>query len=187
MARYLFLFLMMVHSLSACALCGTSKISWVDTYLNVLAKDDGLQSIHVQWKFDSGTSKDLKSAYPKPLVGDEKEKMYKALETLQKPYFMTTVLINGKEHTFKAENFELRFENATAIISFDIPIQKPLDGINVIEILFLDSTRAMAFLGNPDHATLENTTSFTRQKSSGFKVIKEMMATINYVKISVTK
>ena len=41
MARYLFLFLMMVHSLSACALCGTSKISWVDTYLNVLAKDDG--------------------------------------------------------------------------------------------------------------------------------------------------
>ena len=125
------------QSLSACALCGNNKVSWVNSDVKIYAQDASITKIHVTWKFDSGTSKDLKIAYAEPMSPTDKENMYKALETYQKPYFMTSLFIDGKDVSFKAENFNFYFEHNSAFISFDINVPIPLKATNLIEILFV--------------------------------------------------
>ena len=185
MLKFLCIVFLTLQSLSACALCGNNKVSWVNSDVKIYAQDASITKIHVTWKFDSGTSKDLKIAYAEPMSPTDKENMYKALETYQKPYFMTSLFIDGKDVSFKAENFNFYFEHNSAFISFDINVPIPLKETNLIEILFVDSTKAMVFLTNLDNVEIINHSSYTIEKRNGFKVIKEMMATINYIKLSI--
>lgn len=171
----------------SCALCGNNKASFVNVSLTPSLSDGKIQKIHVNWKFDSATSKDFKTLYSEHIVESDKKRMYDALERLQIPYFMTSILINGKNTSFKAENFTLFFENQLVSIEFDIPLDYKLNDKNNVEIIFVDSTKAIVFLEDLDQTHIINTTEYNVQKSNGFKVIKEIMAAVNYIKLDISK
>jgi ABC-type uncharacterized transport system substrate-binding protein len=171
----------------SCALCGNGKASFVTVAMHVSLANDKIETIHTQWKFDAGTSKDFKLLYSEKILASDKKRMYDALESFQVPYFMTSVLINGKNVSFKAENFNLAFDNHIVTIDFDIPLDYSLNDKNSVEIIFVDSTKAIVFLENLDNVEIMNSTQYTIKKENGFKVIKELVAAVNYIKLGISK
>lgn len=188
MLKMLLVLLLSFSFSHACALCG-GKSSFVTVFTEASLEHDTLQSIHTVWEFDAGTSKDLIKLYhlDKGIEASEKQRMYDALEQYQIPYFMTSILINGKNTPFKAENFTLSLEKNNVHIAFDIPLNYALHDQNSIEIVFVDSMKTVVFLEDLNNTTIRNQTAFNVKKSNGFKIIKEMMATTNYIKLDIAR
>ncbi|ATB70049.1 hypothetical protein SJPD1_1944 [Sulfurospirillum diekertiae] len=187
MLKTLFILLLSFNFAYSCALCGNGKASFVTVAMNAYFAEDKIEKIHTQWKFDSGTSKDFKQLYSEKILASDKKRMYDGLENFQVPYFMTSIIINGKNISFKAENFDLSFDHNIVTIEFDIPLNYNLNDKNSVEIIFVDSTKAIVFLENLDNLDINNSTNYTIKKLNGFKVIKELVATVNYIKLEISK
>lgn len=187
MLKILFIVLLSFNFASACALCGNGKASFVTVAMKAYLAEDKIEKIHTQWKFDAGTSKDFKQLYSEKILASDKKRMYDGLENYQVPYFMTSIIINGKNIAFKAENFDLSFDHNIVTIEFDIPLNYSLNDKNSVEIIFVDSTKAIVFLENLDNFDINNATNYTIKKANGFKVIKELVATVNYIKLEISK
>jgi ABC-type uncharacterized transport system substrate-binding protein len=187
MLKIVWILFMTFNIAYSCALCGNGKASFVTVAMKASLVEDKIEKIYTQWKFDSGTSKDFKLLYSEKILPSDKKRMYDALESFQTPYFMTSVIINGKNVSFKAENFNLSFENHIVTIEFDIPLNYSLNDKNSVEIIFVDSTKAIVFLENLDNFEIQNSTNYTIKKENGFKVIKELVATVNYIKLGISK
>ena len=184
----IFLILLITFNFAySCALCGNGKASIVTVSMKAYLADDKIQKIHTLWKFDAGTSKDFKTLYSDTILASDKKRMYDGLENYQIPYFMTSIIINGKNIPFKAENFDLSYDHNIVNIEFDIPLNYSLDEKNNVDIIFIDSTKAIVFLENLDNIDVTNSTNYTVKKENGFKVIKEIVAAVNYIKLGISK
>lgn len=182
----LFIFFNFVH---ACALCNNNKVSFVQASIKAYVAEEELQKIEVTWQFSASTSAEIVKLYhiEKQMQPSDQLKIYDSLEQYQKPSFMTSIQINGKSTHVEAKNFDIFLENKLVTIRFEIPLNYALQDKNTVEIVFIDSARTMVFLENIDHTSIINTTNFKTRKDNGIKVIPEIMATTNYIKLDISK
>lgn len=188
MLKTVLLFLLMFNSAYACALCG-NKTSFVQASIQAYIADDSLQKVHVLWQFGASTSAGIASIYhmEKQMRADDLKKIYESFEQYQKPPFMTLLSINEEKISLKIENFAIFMDNGHLHVEFDIPLSYPLHNHDTAEIVFFDPAQTMVFLENLDDTRIINTTSYKVRKDNGIKVIKEVMATTNYIKLEVTQ
>lgn len=188
MFKPLFILLFLFNVAYSCALC-SNKVSFVQTFIKAYVSDESLQKVHVAWQFGSSTSAEIARVYhiEKHMKESDLQTIYTSLQTYQNPPFMTFLKINGETISFKIENFTIFFENNLINVTFDIPLQYALHDSNNIEIVFIDSTQTIIFLNNLDNTQFINTTHYKTRKDNGIKVIKEIMATTNYIKLEIMK
>ncbi|WP_263834109.1 DUF1007 family protein [Sulfurospirillum oryzae] len=188
MFKIVLITLLSFNTAFSCALC-SNKVSFVQTSIKAYASDDSLQKIHIKWQFGSSTSAEIARVYQieKQMQEDDLQKIYASLEKNQNPPFMTFLNINGENIAFKIENFTIFLENNLMNVEFDIPLSYTLRERNNVEIVFFDSTKTIIFLNNLDNTQIITPTHYKTRKDNGIKVIKEMMATTNYIKLEITK
>ena len=188
MLKPLLILLLLFNVAYSCALC-SNKVSFVQTFIKAYVADEELQKIHVTWQFGASTSAEIAKVYhiERQMKESDIQTIYTSLENYQTPPFMTFLHINGENIPLKIENFTIFLENKLINVEFDIPLHYALRDKNSAEIVFSDSTQTLVFLNNLDNTQFINTSHYKTRKDNGIKVIKEIMATTNYIKLEITK
>jgi len=189
MHKIIIFILLLSNILLGCAMCGNA--SFVYTTSDFSITKDSIQKISITWMFDETVSMQLINGYDKnknhKFDTDEiKDMLYVIAE--QKPSFLTSVSIDGKDKKIQSlQNFKAYIKNKNVYYSFDIVLDSPLKEKSTIELFFVDPSHTLAFIYQDKGVKIENPNNHKVKQEFGFKVLQDMMAVVNELKVEIKK